>query len=493
MFRSIGRKLQVMIICAFMATCAGVITLVFYQARVVSSDVVEIVTSSQNDIYSHKLEKILSIITASYNDVTSTLDDLGMAGTSMADEYIADAKKTAIEHVKSQYYSDKNGELAQNDVYPIVVDSEGGVIMHPNPNEKGPFTKYPFAKQLLAAETGFRYEFEGINKYMFTVAMPQWNWIIAFAVPEELVMLPVTKVQATVKTLKINIAILVSCIAILSIIILGWGVYRWVTCPLKEVIQLLNASSSGVKNSAEHLAASSKALAEGALDQSTTLDQATGEIEEILDTIKNNTTNADEVRNIFSETIMAVDSGSHSMQSMNMAIEKVQESANETATIIKIINEIAFQTNLLALNAAVEAARAGEAGKGFAVVAEEVRNLALRSSEAANNTSGLIEESVSNSKESADITAQVGEAFTGITGKLDKTNQLVGDIVNTSDMQTTGIGRVRDSFKMLDGVTQKNAANADDCSSESDSLRNQAYEMDQVVKKLSSLVGSNII
>src|SRR6185369_5792552 len=95
------------------------------------------------------------------------------------------------------------------------------------------------------------------------------------------------------------------------------------------------------------------------------------------------------------------------MLRMNDAIGKIKTSSDQTAKIIKTIDEIAFQTNLLALNAAVEAARAGEAGKGFAVVAEEVRSLARRSAEAARNTADLIEGSVKNAEAGVRLSDEV--------------------------------------------------------------------------------------
>ena len=115
----------------------------------------------------------------------------------------------------------------------------------------------------------------------------------------------------------------------------------------------------------------------------------------------------------------AAENGTTAVGKMTTAIDDIQKSSNETAKIIKVIDEIAFQTNLLALNAAVEAARAGEAGKGFAVVAEEVRNLAQRSAEAAKNTSSMIEQSVNNAKAGVEISAEVrkvlGEITTGVS------------------------------------------------------------------------------
>ena len=97
-----------------------------------------------------------------------------------------------------------------------------------------------------------------------------------------------------------------------------------------------------------------------------------------------------------------VDEANHAMIELTGSMKEITTASEETAKIIKTIDEIAFQTNLLALNAAVEAARAGEAGAGFAVVADEVRNLAMRAAEAAKNTANLIEGSVKKIKKGSD-------------------------------------------------------------------------------------------
>ena len=130
------------------------------------------------------------------------------------------------------------------------------------------------------------------------------------------------------------------------------------------------------------------------------------------------------------------------MNQLSSAINKIKDSSDRTAKIVKTIDEIAFQTNLLALNAAVEAARAGEAGKGFAVVAEEVRNLAMRSAEAAKETELMINESIKNADEGVEINQQVIKQLEAVTKGIIRVNEVMTEIATASEQQSDGIDQV---------------------------------------------------
>ncbi len=173
---------------------------------------------------------------------------------------------------------------------------------------------------------------------------------------------------------------------------------------------------------------------------------------------------------------------------MSEAIEKMKSSSDETAKIIKTIDEIAFQTNLLALNAAVEAARAGEAGKGFAVVAEEVRNLAQRSAKAAKSTELLIEESQQNADNGVVVTKEVGEILQQITESIQEVTALIADVSAASNEQAQGIAHVNTAVAEMDKVTQLNANNAEQSTSASEELSAQARQLDQMVDELTTII-----
>ena len=192
---------------------------------------------------------------------------------------------------------------------------------------------------------------------------------------------------------------------------------------------------------------------------------------------KQNVGNAKEARSLAEGARSSAELGAANMQNLSTAIGKIKASADSTAKIVKTIDEIAFQTNLLALNAAVEAARAGDAGKGFAVVAEEVRNLAMRSAEAAKNTANLIEESVKNSESGVTLNEGVAANLREINEQVQKVSEMMAEISAASEQQNTGVEQINSSVEQMNQVTQQSAANSEESASAAEELSGQSEEL----------------
>lgn len=136
----------------------------------------------------------------------------------------------------------------------------------------------------------------------------------------------------------------------------------------------------------------------------------------------------------------------------------------------------------MALNAAVEAARAGEAGKGFAVVAEEVRNLAMRSAEAAKNTAEMIQESVQNAPDGVALNQEVLDNLEEINKQVLRIGEVMTEISAASSQQEVGVGQITQGVGQLNQLTQQNAANSQESAAASEELSAQAEEMRSLVR-----------
>jgi methyl-accepting chemotaxis protein len=232
----------------------------------------------------------------------------------------------------------------------------------------------------------------------------------------------------------------------------------------------------------------SQQLSSGASSQAASLEETSASLEEVSAGTRQNADNA----RVANQKAQDIERSAHrskaALTRMTGAMGQIHQSAQETAKIVKTIDEIAFQTNLLALNAAVEAARAGEAGKGFAVVAEEVRNLAQRSAEAARQTAELIEASQRNADNGVSASGEVEQVLIAIATDISQMGKLLAEVDSASQEQARGVEQVNQAVADMDRVTQSNAAGAEQSAAASEELSAQAVELDNLVHMLRVLV-----
>tara|TARA_Y100001933_G_scaffold38379_1_gene34383 strand:- start:3409 stop:4905 length:1497 start_codon:yes stop_codon:yes gene_type:complete len=260
---------------------------------------------------------------------------------------------------------------------------------------------------------------------------------------------------------------------------------------LKQTVTTLTARSSEVTQAAQQISQTSQALASGATEQAASIEQITATLHELT---SRNVRNSDDLRQSRShsqQTLTDVEDGNQAIGRLSQAMHQIKSSADETAGIIKTIEEIAFRTNLLALNAAVEAARAGEAGKGFAVVADEVRSLAHRSSEAAKSTSNLIVEAVHNAESGVQINEEVVASLSKLKDSANQVSQITERVASTDEDQKEAMSQVAKAIEQLNQLAQQNAANSEEEAAVSETLSTQARDVDAVVCRLKSLVGES--
>jgi methyl-accepting chemotaxis protein len=250
---------------------------------------------------------------------------------------------------------------------------------------------------------------------------------------------------------------------------------------LGTVIREVRHSSMTVDSAAAQMDQSVMKLQDRTHSQAASLKQSAAGMRDMRGTVRQNADNARLAAELSGTARSDADSGGAVVQRAIVAVGGISTAAKHIADIIGVIDEIAFQTNLLALNAAVEAARASEHGRGFAVVAAEVRSLAQRCATAAREIKGLIQQSVDQVKQGAELVDETGRCLNGIVSSVGKAAAIISEIAAANQDQTRVVDQINSAVGDLDVMTQKNSAMVEEVTSVAEHVTRHARHLMQIV------------
>lgn len=250
---------------------------------------------------------------------------------------------------------------------------------------------------------------------------------------------------------------------------------------LRTIVGEVRQGAGSIAGASSQIAAGNLDLSSRTEEQSSALQETAAAIEQLASTVRQNADNAKQANHMALSTAEQARSGGQLMDDVVNTMGAIDASSRKIVDIIGVIDSIAFQTNILALNAAVEAARAGDQGRGFAVVASEVRNLAQRSAGAAKEIKALIDSSVQTVESGNRLVEQAGASIVDIVDGVRKVSDLVGEISSASQEQSLGIDQVNIAVTQMEQTTLQNAALVNEASAATQSMQQQAEQLEQVV------------
>ena len=250
---------------------------------------------------------------------------------------------------------------------------------------------------------------------------------------------------------------------------------------LQQVVGQVRSATDSIATASAEIATGGQDLSIRTEQAASNLQQTASSMEQLTATVRQSADSARQANQLAASAAEVAARGGNVVSQVVTTMDEINASSKKISDIIGVIDGIAFQTNILALNAAVEAARAGEQGRGFAVAASEVRSLAGRSAEAAKEIKSLIGASVERVQAGSRLVTDAGSTMTEIVISVQRVSDMIGEITAASSEQSDGIGQVNTAVAYLDQMTQQNAALVEESAAASESLKQQASTLTQVV------------
>ena len=250
---------------------------------------------------------------------------------------------------------------------------------------------------------------------------------------------------------------------------------------MKKTLSTIQVSAQEIDGGSEQLAQAATDLAEGCTAQASKISEASQMIDAMAKSIEEKARVAQETADISKQSAQTVADGNAKMQELKVAIGEISKCSEEIRSIIQVIEDIASQTNLLSLNASIEAARAGEAGRGFAVVAEQVKNLAEQSTEAAGETTKLIESTIDAVNKGIAIAEETEASMGQVMEEAEASTKRMVDMAQALQAEVSSVQQIDENIAHVAGIVDNNSASSQETAAVSEEQSAQVHTMLQLM------------
>ncbi|MCA9409432.1 MAG: methyl-accepting chemotaxis protein, partial [Candidatus Omnitrophica bacterium] len=238
---------------------------------------------------------------------------------------------------------------------------------------------------------------------------------------------------------------------------------------IEDIIIQVKSSATQLNTANQGVTSSSRSISDGAQQQAASF-------EELSSSVQANASSASQANDLAQSVSKNAENTGSKMTETIDAMNNIEKSSKQITDAVAIITDIADQTNLLALNAAIEAARAGEHGKGFAVVADEVRKLAERSADSANDIVSLMTESNKQVSQGSSLSQEAGDSLKQIVENISKVAKQLESISTATQEQAA-------TMEENTSITESNASAAEELASTSEVMQSQANNLLDLVNR----------